>query len=557
MTTTTSTSSSTSSTSSTSWSTDVSSYDWSALIEAQVEDVLATEDTIETTISDNESKISAYEELQTLLSDFEDIAEALSNPTSSTAEDAFDARSATVTSSDSSVSADSCVSFTIESGAALGSYDLTVEQLAQAHKVAGSVVSSDSTELDYDGEFTIGLSGGDTATITVDSDMTLEDIVDAINNSTDTTKVSASIIQISDSEYELVLSATETGSDITYSSTSGDDILNKLGVTDTSGSFTDVLQTSQDAIITLDGVEITRDTNEIDDVLDGVTINLLQTSDDATLTVDIETDTDTIETYIEDLVTSYNSIREFILTQQETSSDGTASDDAVLFGDSTLRSIMNSVYAALTTTVDGLSMSDLGLSFDDSNYLELDTSTLESVLASDLDGVKSLLTSQVTTSSSQLGLVARGTEAPSSFTLDIVLDDDGDISSVSVDGDSSLFTVSGTTIKGAEGSVYEGYTFVYTGSKSASIDVTVSYGMCAQLYDVADAAADTSTGSLEAEIESLSDKNEDLEEECDDIETKASDLEDKLTTRYSEIAAAVAEAQSTLDYLEALLNSSD
>jgi flagellar hook-associated protein 2 len=553
--TTTSSTSSTSSSSSTSWSTDVSNYDWSALIEAQVDDVLATEDTIETKISDNESKISAYEELQDLLSDFADAVETLSNPESSTAEDAFDARTATITSSDSSVSADSVVSLTLESGAAIGSYDLQVKQIATANKVAGSIASSETTALSYDGEFTIGLEDGDTATITVDSDMTLADIADAINNATDTTNVQATIVKISDTEYELVLSATNTGYDINVSATSGDDILTELGVTDDAGEFTDVLQEAQNSIIVLDGIEITRDSNEIDDVLDGVTINLYQKSDDATLTLDIETDTDTIETYIEDLVTAYNSIRDFVLTQQETSSDGTASDDAVLFGDSTLRSIVNSIYNALTTTVGGLSMSDLGLSFDDSNYLELDTSVLESELASDLDGVKSLLTAQVTTSSSQLGVVARGTEAPSSFTLDIELADDGSISSVSVDGDSSLFTVSGTTIKGVTGTAYEGYTFAYTGSKSASVDVTVSYGMCAKLYDVADAAADSDTGSLETLIESLSDKNEDLEDDIDAIETKASDLEDRLTTRYSKIAAAVAEAQSTLDYLDALLNS--
>ena len=49
---------------------------------------------------------------------------------------------------------------------------------------------------------------------------------------------------------------------------SGDDILNKLGVTDSSGAFTDVLQTSQSANFTLDGIEMTRDTNDITDVLE-------------------------------------------------------------------------------------------------------------------------------------------------------------------------------------------------------------------------------------------------------------------------------------------------
>jgi flagellar hook-associated protein 2 len=554
VTTTTSTTSS-SSTSSTSWSTDASNYDWSALIEATVEDKLATADSIETKVTENEAKITAYEELQSLLSDLADVAEVLSNPESSTAEDAFDARSATVTSS-GSVSADSVVSLTLESGAGIGSYELEVEQLAQAHKVAGTVMSSQSTALGYDGEFTIGLTGGESTTITVDSDMTLSDIAEAINNATDTTNVQATIVQISDTEFELVLSAAVTGYDITFSSTAGDDILNELGVTDDAGAFTDVLQASQNAIIVLDGIEITRDSNDIDDVLEGVTISLYQeTEDDTSLTIEIGTDTDTIESYIESFVTAYNALREYVLTQQETSSSGTASEDAALFGDGTLRSIVNGIYNALTTTIDGLSMSDLGLSFDESNYLELDTSVLSSLLSSDLDSVKALLTCQVATSSSQLGLVARGAEAPSSFTLDIDLDDDGSITSVSVDGDATLFEVSGTTIRGAEGTAYEGYTFVYTGSKDASVDVTVSYGMCASLFDVSDSASDTSSGTLQTLIEALTETNENLEEDVAEIESEAEDLREKLETQYSKIAADIAEAQSVLDYLDALLNS--
>ncbi len=44
--------------------------------------------------------------------------------------------------------------------------------------------------------------------------MSLEDVVDAINKQTSTTNVQASIIQVSSSQYELVLTATEDTADI-------------------------------------------------------------------------------------------------------------------------------------------------------------------------------------------------------------------------------------------------------------------------------------------------------------------------------------------------------
>ena len=69
--------------------------------------------------------------------------------------------------------------------------------------------------------------------------MTLQDVADAINAQTSTTNVQASIVQVSSGSFELVLTGTQDAADISYSSTSGDDILNKLGVTDSTGAFSE------------------------------------------------------------------------------------------------------------------------------------------------------------------------------------------------------------------------------------------------------------------------------------------------------------------------------
>ncbi|MCP3387307.1 flagellar filament capping protein FliD [Bradyrhizobium sp. CCGB12] len=539
----------------TSGTTNSSSIDWSALIQAAVDAKTAQATTISTSITNNEAKISAYQTLQsdlkTLYSGLTSLSTAVVNSLSTSA---FATRAASI-SSTGDVSASSALSMTIKSGAATGDHTLTISQLATAHKVSGTAQSSQTDELGYSGTFSIGLEGGSTSDITVTSTMSLQDIVDAINAQTSTTNVQASIVQVSSTSYQMVLTGTEDAADISYSSTSGDDIMNELGVTDSSGGFTNVIQEPQSAEFTLDGIAMTRDTNDISDVLTGVTFSLLQATPDGTsLNISIEPDTSQIESAIETFVTNYNAFRDEVIAQQATATDGTADSSAVLFGDGTMRNIMDALQNALNSTVGGMTMADLGLSFNENNELELDTSTLSDILSTNLSGVTKLLSAQTTTSSSQLSVVNTGT-SPQSFTLDLTVDSDGNLTSASVDGDSSLFTVSGTTIIGASGSIYAGMAFTYSGSTSQSITVTSTSGIATQLYQVAKNYS-SSTGALQTLITNLTTRDEDLQQKVDDINSAAATLQSQLETQYAKYQAAIESANSTLTYLKALLSSS-
>ncbi|RTE94426.1 flagellar filament capping protein FliD [Bradyrhizobium sp. LVM 105] len=539
----------------TSGSTNSSSIDWSTLIQSAVDAKTAQADTISTTITNNEAKISAYQmlqsDLQTLYSGLSSLSTAVVNSLSTSA---FATRAASI-SSTGDVSASSALSMTIKNGAAIGDHTLTISQLAAAQKVVGTSQSSQTDELGYSGTFSIGLDGGATSDITITSTMSLQDVVDAINAQISTTNVQASIVQVSSTSFQMVLTGTEDAADITYSSTSGDDILNKLGVTDSSGSFTNVIQEAQSAEFTLDGISMTRDTNDITDVLSGVTFSLLQATPDGTsLNISIETDTSQIQSALETFVTNYNAFRDEVIAQQATTTDGTADSSAVLFGDGTMRNIMDALQNALNSTVGGMTMADLGLSFNEKNELELDTSTLSEILSTNLSGVTKLLSAQTTTSSSQLSVVNTGT-SPQSFTLELTVDSDGNLSSASVGGDSSLFTVSGTTIIGASGSIYAGMAFTYTGSTSQSITVTSSTGIASQIYQLAKDYS-SSTGALQTQITSLTTRDDELQQKVDDINSAAATLQSQLQTQYAKYQAAIESANSTLDYLKALLNSS-
>ena len=549
------TSTSSASTVTTTGTTNSTSIDWDALIEAEVNAKLAAATSITTTITANQAKITAYQSLQTELSTLASGLSSLSTAIiNSIATNAFATRAATI-SSTGDVSASSALNMSVNSGSATGDHTLQITQLATAQKVIGSSQSCSSTALGLSGTFSLGLSGGTSTAISITSGMSMQDVVDTINAQTSTTNVQASIVQVSSGSYEMVLTGTQDAADITYSSTSGDDILNRLGVTDTSGAFTDVLQKSQSAEFTLDGIALTRNTNDISDVLSGVTFDLLQPTPSGTsLNISIETDTSQITSALQTFVTNYNAFRDQVIAQSAQNSDGTAASSAVLFGDSTMRDIMTQLQQVLSGTVGGMTMADLGLSFNEHNELQLCTGTLSTVLTQKLAGRTQLLSAQTTTSSSQLSVVNTGT-SPQSFTLDLTVDSTGTLTGASVGGDSSGFSVVGNTIIGNSGTIYAGMAFTYTGSTSQSITVTSSSGLATQLYQLAHSSSGTS-GQLQTLITNLQSRDTDLQSQVSDIQSNAATFKAQLQVQYANYQAAIESANNTLGYLKALLDAS-
>lgn len=544
------------SSSSSSSSTDL---DWSALVEAAVAQKTTKADTIDTKIEQNEAKIAAYQEMQTLLQAIASAAGSIRGTENSLTanDDAFSLREAYLTGY-GDVNAESAVVVTVDADAELTSYDLEIKQLATAQKVAGSTYADKTTDLGLTGTFTIGLEDMEQVTVEVDDDMTLAEIAEAINLTTDESGVSASVLEVANGDFRLILSASQTGQQIQITDTSGSGLGQSLGLTDVDGNWVNELQEAKNSIVTIDGIEITRSTNTLDDVIEGVTFTLYQeTENDATINVEISNDLTSIKSAITNLVEAYNAYREWALTQAETATAGGASSDAILFGDATLRSVNTAVAEALSTVIDKDSMAMLGLSYDESNYLELDEDTLNSALLQNLDEVEKLISFTMTKDSKDIALLSRNASMPASLSLDIEVDADGAVSRILVDGKEGMFEVSGSRIKGVEGTEYEGITFVFTGDTSQTVNMTFSSGILEKLYSAVNKYSDASDSILTNLVTSLTETNEDLEEEASDIRSKAETYRSNLTLLYAEYQAQIDAAQSSLDYLEALLNAGD
>lgn len=538
----------------------ISGLDTDSLIEAAVAQKTARADTIDAKVTANETKIASYQSLQTLLQAISDSMTALAATTYSsvtTTTNAFDEKSAYLTASDGT-DATSVIAVDADSDAVAASYEITVTQLAKAMKVT-STAQTAGTALGLSGVMSVGVDGGTAAEITVTSTMTVSDIAAAINAKTSTTGVTATLI-ISSTGTRLVMSTSDTNQQIALSSVSGDDIGQSLGLTDSSGAFANVLQAAQPSIVTIDGVEIESDGNELTDVVPGLSISLLQATSGQTITLDIEANYDDIKTAITDFIDAYNALRAFVVTNQTVGSGGVVADDAVLFADGILRDVnrqLNALLGGKSGSDDELTdLSALGITLNSANQLELsDETSLDNLLLTDLSSVAAFFETKFEASDSNLKLLKNDTTLSYDFDLEVTVTD-GAISSVSVDGDSSLFTISGSRIIGATGSIYEGLSFALANPTSGTVSVQITQGFANLITSLMSDYANTTTGVIQQRINTLDTVNSDLTEQSETIRDSAETYRTKLIAKYSAMETELYAAQILQQQIKAILGAS-
>jgi flagellar hook-associated protein 2 len=288
-----------------------------------------------------------------------------------------------------------------DENAAPGAYDVTIEQLAEAHKLTSEAFSEDETV----GAGTLHIKVGDgvATDITVSATDTIDDVAQTINDAE--VGVQATVI-FDGTNYFLTLTAEETGADnvinITATDTGDDDNTDENGLSrlaydqGVTANLTNT-QTAADAIITVDGVtDIHRDSNTIDDVLQGVTLTLVSApgASDNETTLTVSRDTNAVVSKINAFVTAYNQTAAFFEAAQGYNADTEVA--GVLMGDNTTNNIRNSLRNTITNAVSGIDaftkLADLGIAFNSDGDLEVDSETLTGALDDHFDDVLNLFT---------------------------------------------------------------------------------------------------------------------------------------------------------------------
>ena len=326
--------------------------------------------------------------------------------------------------------------FTVSAGddAVEGSYDVTVQQLAEVHKLTSGAF----TEIESVGGGTIHLQLGDATAvdISVSATDTIADVAQAINDAD--AGVNAAVI-FDGSSYFLTLSGDDTGAANVIELTVTDDDGNNTDTNNLSRLVYDAdgtenlteSQAAQDSLITVDGVSnISRDTNVIDDVIEGVTITLKSApgSPDNVTALTVSRDTSTVTSGVASFVSAYNDLVDFFDMYQ--SYDRESETAGVLLGDSTTKMINNRLRDMVGNTVSGVEefsrLSDLGITLNYEGHLEVDSSKLNDALDDHFDETLQFFTR--TTEGSE-GFAVRMAEA-----LDTMLDSRDGIIAAREDG---------------------------------------------------------------------------------------------------------------------------
>ena len=265
-----------------------------------------------------------------------------------------------------SISHEGIANVTATGEAQSGSHTLLVQQLAQADRWAFDGVADPSANL--------ALANGESVSFTVNgnaynvpltaAESSLYDIADAINDAAGD-DVTASVVNAgtaSAPDWQLVLASDETGQDFAVSGLSSSVV--GLSVDGTLGSSNHVAQASN-AIAIIDGITIERSGNTFNDVLEGVTIDLLSADPEQQVTIQVGADSEAITGRIQGLVDSYNAVIGFINEQNAYSEEDGAGGE--LFGDNLLAQVKRTIDDALfsvdiaTVQADTEGYSTLGL----------------------------------------------------------------------------------------------------------------------------------------------------------------------------------------------------
>lgn len=359
---------------------------------------------LETTKSETQTTIAMFSDLKDKLSDLKSIADDFQE-TGSTSK--FGNK--TTSSADESV-----LTTSADGDAVNGSHLIKVTQLAKED----TVVSSRFTATDTSIESTEG-TGTKTFRITIDgtstdinvdigagedNDTILDNIAAAINDSN--AEANASVIQDSQTTRKLILRSDETGSTYAISLTDVTGTLlatigldDSVAATDTTGGYMydDSLLNSE---FELDGISITNDSNAVEDVVPGVTLNLKGTQDagDNPVKIIIEPDTETIKTNLEEFFEKYNDVvtylKEKMAVDPDTQTRGPLAGDFTFIN---LRLNMRTILSSEVTSVDTgnpTRIADVGIEPGDDGTLSItNTDDFDDALESNVSKISDLFNS--------------------------------------------------------------------------------------------------------------------------------------------------------------------
>lgn len=316
-----------------------------------------------------------------------------------------------------------------------GSYNFTVEDIASSQSLTSTSFSSKSDavgegvltfrfgSVSVDGAGAMLTTNGfdqdleaEEVQITIDSsNNTLEGLRDAINDAD--FGVQASIVNDGQNGYvlqitaesgvnnQLEISVAEAGGSPTDNDDSG---LSRFTFNETASQLVQK-QAGADAHLTLNGLDIYRESNSIDDIVEGLKMDVLQAAPGETVTITVSEDKAYAEQKIRDFVEAYNLFLEAIepavgTTEQENEDGDTVQVTGSLATDALAKSMLSQVKSVIASAIPGLSDSNftslgaIGIRTELDGSISINEKTFSSAIEDNFEDVQKLFAPNTATS---------------------------------------------------------------------------------------------------------------------------------------------------------------
>lgn len=341
--------------------------------------------------TDARADLTAFNQIKTALSSLRTAANALDGTSG-------------VAGRKTTIQADAGFTASATSTAALGRYSIEVESLATAQKRQSGPVTSSADLGSGTLSFTVGT---ETFNVALGATNTITELRDAINTATGGKGLSATVVN-GDAGNVLVLNAAKAG-------TAGAITINATGSIATFTNGLVVTTTATNAVVKVDGVTRTADSNRLADLISGVTIDLTKAQDNSTFTLDIVADNANVRTAMQTFVGAYNAA----LTQLRNASAYNAESrtGGPLLGDAAVRGLQQQLRGAIGDAFDELSA--IGIRSSKDGSLSIDVSKFDAALATNPAAVERLFDKErVGSLGAVLSARLEGAVAPNTGLLD-------------------------------------------------------------------------------------------------------------------------------------------
>lgn len=337
------------------------------------------------------------------------------------------------------------------------------------------------------------------------------------------------------SDMNFSVSAGSNALTLTYNASDGDVALANVGYLDTVESVS-----ASDANLSIDGVSVTRTSNTITDLIDGVTLTLNSTTSSAEIISgnwDSSNALLALQVFVDQMNSSISNLK--ALTDRGSST----SDPGALAGDPLASYLLKQLTSLTTQAIEGYAdesiyLTNFGVLTELDGTLSIDEDKFKSYFSENPTYFAAITTSRVVSDSSLVSGSMLGTDyTPGKYSFAI----DSSTSAGTIDTDIPLIN-SGSTYYSSGGILAGLFLSTETGASSANIYVGRSLSETLQIFATEMLA---SGGDIDKKINSLDEDVVEYEQQLADISSKMETIRARYVAQYAAMDTLVAQLKST------------